>query len=239
MKKDSFQSFIDLIVFDKSLVENERKIVLILESIQKLRTRFESLLRNDDIQKKTIVDLKKRVDEKELEMAELDEREKMLKERMSSISNDREYKSLKKELDGVQSKQYNHEKNLVSVWNDYSTVQKEYEQKQQSLLSERENFELEISAKEQEIKQLKVIVEEHIAARKAYESNIPADWLTRYDRMRTMVDDPVVPVMQDVCSVCFYHLSQQDSILVSGKQLVSCRGCYRLLYDPQAHQSVE
>jgi predicted nucleic acid-binding Zn-ribbon protein len=59
---------------------------------------------------------------------------------------------------------------------------------------------------------------------------VPQEWLTKYQRMRAKVADPLVPVMNTSCSACFYSIPPQDLNRLKKNALLLCRSCYRLLY---------
>jgi predicted nucleic acid-binding Zn-ribbon protein len=66
--------------------------------------------------------------------------------------------------------------------------------------------------------------------RKRIESIVPQGWLEKYAIMRTKVTDPVVPVINNSCSACFYDVIGQDLQELRKKKLLQCKECYRFLY---------
>ena len=57
-----------------------------------------------------------------------------------------------------------------------------------------------------------------------------------YERMKGRVYDPVVPMSQDSCSVCFYGLTPRDLQMLKQNGLLQCKDCFRLLYLEDAVQ---
>ena len=56
------------------------------------------------------------------------------------------------------------------------------------------------------------------------------EWLNKYERMIHRVSDPIVPVMEESCSACYYAILRQDLQKLKKSGVLPCRNCYRLLY---------
>jgi predicted nucleic acid-binding Zn-ribbon protein len=54
--------------------------------------------------------------------------------------------------------------------------------------------------------------------------------VSRYETMKQRIANPVVPVLKESCSGCFYPLSPAEIGTISKGQLGTCKSCYRLLY---------
>ena len=59
---------------------------------------------------------------------------------------------------------------------------------------------------------------------------VPAELLDNYEHMRGLVINPVVPVVHNSCSACFYPVPAQDLAILKKGKLLPCKSCYRILY---------
>lgn len=225
-----FQKFIDLVTFDQSLVKIEH-------DIKKIQEVGKSLL--DDIKRldADFIDVKdakdqarKAVDEKELYMKVLESKELELKDKMNSLSNQKEYRSLQKELESLNEKRLYHEQDLLALWNKHDLMQKSYELKSTSHEELLGKLGQEIAENQTQISQLTTQLDEILAQRDLKQQPVPQEWLEMYNNMKGRVANPVVPVVGDACDACFYSVTTRDLQALRQNKLVQCRDCYRLLY---------
>lgn len=230
MRSIEFQAFIDLVTFDQSLVKIERDIKKSQEIQQSLLSDIERL-QDDFLDIKTAkLQARKAVDDKELYMKILDGKESDLKNKLASVSNQKEYKSLEKETLVVNSERVRHEQELLVLWNKLEGLEKTYEFKQKLHEEEAAKFHAEVEKIKNEIvdfqNQLEVLTAERIEKMK----NVPQEWLDMYVNMKGRVANPVVPVVNDSCDACFYSVTARDLQLLRNNKLLQCRDCYRVLY---------
>jgi uncharacterized protein len=230
MYKNSLNLFINLISFDQSLVKTHNEIDEITKSSDLCNKELETLAASLDTITQHVKELKMEVDAKELEMKMLDEKEKSGKKRLDSVTSDKEYQALKKEIEQSKQKQHDYEEVLVSVWADYESAQKELEAKKETYKKEKEEIDRVLTEKKERLDELSKIVKNHSEERTLKQEGIPEEWLTLYKRMSRAVSNPVVEVQQGSCTACFYKIPHQDLLTVQNAELLSCKGCYRLLY---------
>jgi predicted nucleic acid-binding Zn-ribbon protein len=113
MRTIQFQKFIDLVTFDQSLITIERDIEKSQQNQQSLMLDIERLQADFQDVKTAQLQARKAVDEKELSMKILDEKEAELKRKLASISNQKEYKSLEKETLVVNAQRMDQEQQLL------------------------------------------------------------------------------------------------------------------------------
>ena len=132
--------------------------------------------------------------------------------------------------ESLKKRQHDYENILLSTWNIYENAKKEYEKKEQEHAEEVDRISTQLREKKEKIE----AVEREIAVleeqRKNKENGVPQEWLEHYARMRNTVSDPVVEIVSESCSACFYNIPQQDVISINRNKLVQCKGCYRFLY---------
>ena len=66
---------------------------------------------------------------------------------------------------------------------------------------------------------------------------VPKEWLCKYERMKHMVSDPIVPVISESCSACYYAVLRQDMYKLKKSGVLLCRNCYRFLYYDQEEEN--
>jgi len=234
MKERPFALFIDLVFFDQKIRSLLREMEGIEYEISELEA--EQKKADQDIQEaaKNIVTLRKKVDGQELELKELDQLEREKKQLLEKISNYREYQSVKAEVESIQQTQLNQEQTVLTAWNNLEEAQKSLKGRQE--MHEKETIEKKksIAEKKQKVDALQTELSTYEKERPEKEKLVPKEWLEKYTAMKTQVANPVVPIDQGACSSCFYTLTDQGIIRAKRGALLQCKGCYRLLYSPQA-----
>ena len=230
MRSIEFQKFIDLVTFDQSLVKIERDIKKLQEVEQSFLVDIKRL-HEDFLDIKHAKDqARKAVDEKELYMKVLDSKELELKNKLDVVANQKEYKSLEKELSLLHEKRMQHEQDLLALWNRFDLLNKSYESKHQAyedLVSKLTN---QMQLTQKDIAELTAQLDELLTQRELKKEPVPQEWLDMYVNMKGRVSNPVVPVVADSCDACFYSVTPRDLQHLRQNKLLQCRDCYRLLY---------
>lgn len=230
MRSIEFQTFIDLVTFDQSLVKIECDIKKSQEIQQSLLSDIDRL-HEDFLDVKTAkLQARKAVDEKELYMKVLDSKESELRRKLESISNQKEYKSLEKETLVVNAERVRHEQELLVLWNKLDLLDKTYEFKHKLHEEQAAKFMTEVETIKNEIAQLQVQLDFLSTQRIEKKKNVPLEWLDMYVNMKGRVSNPVVPIVNDSCDACFYSVTPRDLQMLRNNKLLQCRDCYRLLY---------
>ncbi len=230
MKSIEFQTFIDLVTFDQSLVKTERDIAKSQEIQTSLLCDIERLEQDFADLKSAQLQARKAVDEKELSMKILDVKEADLKNKLASISNQKEYKSLEKETLAVNAQRMEQEQKLLALWNRLDGFNKTYEFKHKLHEEQLAQFNMQVAQSADEIAQLQNQLQALIVQRVEKLKNIPEEWLAMYVNMQGRVCNPVVPVVNDACDACFYSVTAKDLQMLRQNKLLQCKDCYRLLY---------
>lgn len=230
MRSIEFQKFIDLVTFDQSLVKIERDIkksqeiqIALLADIDRLQADFADV-RTAKLQARKVVD------EKELYMKVLDDKESELKHKLAAISNQKEYKSLEKETLAVNADRVRHEQDLLGLWNKFEAFEKTYEFKQKLHDEEVAKFTTEVEKIKDEVAAFETELKTLTLQRIAIEQGVPQEWLDMYVNMKGRVSNPVIKVVADSCDACFYSVTARDMQMLKNNKLLQCRDCYRLLY---------
>ena len=233
MKHASFQKFIELVAFDKKYHELKERFEAAQKAIEDCtaeHTIYEAKVRAVTATKE---EAHKRVKDSELEIKSLEEKETHHKKIFAEAPNAREQRAAKTELEDVQYKRDDLENGLARMWSRYESLQERF------LKIEAESKEEAVKFVE-DIKKHKDTIAETQKEMASYEEDrIPKTegvnfkWLEMYDIMKGRAKDPVVPVAQESCSVCFYAITAQDLQKLKQSELLQCKDCYRLLYMPE------
>jgi predicted nucleic acid-binding Zn-ribbon protein len=229
----------------KKLVQCDNRIFAIKKSINKTQKMLEknyiAIKKLDESlqekQKQCRIE-KKAVDLAELQASELKQLEESKKKVLEGISNVVEYEAIEKELLNITNKIMKQDDILISVWSKFNAAEKLYETTKAFSEKRKLALEEEITQKNEEIKELR---EQFIAEEKQrpqLAAAIPSEWINQYERMKNTVFDPIVPVLQNSCSACYYIILLQDLSKLKKSGILLCRNCYRFLYyDPEEEKN--
>ena len=230
MKSIEFQKFIDLVTFDQNLIKIERDMTK-MQEVEKTFADDVKRLHDDFLDVKHAKDqARKAIDEKELYMKVLDAKESEMKHKLDSVANQKEYKSLQKEVAVLNEKRVQHEQDLLSIWNRFDVLDKSYEAKHQAYQNLVETMNGQMQETQKEITQSALQLDQLETERELKLQGIPQEWLDMYVNMKGRVNNPVVPVVSESCDACFYSITPRDLQILRQNKLLQCRDCYRLLY---------
>lgn len=230
MKSIEFQKFIDLVTFDQNLIKIERDMTK-MQEVEKTFADDVKRLHDDFLDVKHAKDqARKAIDEKELYMKVLDAKESEMKHKLDSVANQKEYKSLQKEVAVLNEKRVQHEQDLLSIWNRFDVLDKSYEAKHQAYQNLVDTMNGQMQETQKEITQSALQLHQLETERELKLQGIPQEWLDMYVNMKGRVNNPVVPVVSESCDACFYSITPRDLQILRQNKLLQCRDCYRLLY---------
>ena len=233
MNDNPFLRFIDLVTFDQKIQSLENSIVNVDEELVALKKQEDALAHDLDEMHKRVNSLKKRVDEQELEMKALDQKEKDKKQLLDRLSDYKEYQGIKAEVEAIQRMQVEHEQLVLDAWNQLENAQMTEKKKKHETAEQ-------LTALHEQLEQLKIAhtsLHSEVAAlvvqRTEKEASVPAEWLEKYTMMRARVTDPVVEIFHQSCGACSQMITSQDYVRAKRGALIQCQKCYRLLYAPE------
>lgn len=234
MNEQAFRALIELVQFDQATHAIKKNIETINHEQDALRHNEHKLQQELDAQKKAFADARKVVDEKELISRELEEKESHAKKRLDTATSHREYEALKSEVTQLKTAQHELESEILDAWNQLDAAEKLYKEMQKKSDAASAEIHTALQDAHARIEQLKSDLAGRTAEHDQKAALVPAEWIEKYRGMGTHVSDPVVPVLGDACSGCFYQLVNQDLLRLRRGALLQCKGCFRFLYDQQA-----
>ena len=228
--------FIALITFDRDYEKMNARIASLEQEILTLQKKDQELAATLTAADQAINTIKKEITSYELSVKELDGHIKEKKERLAAAMSPREHRAIMSEVDALSARQLRSEENLLAAWSSLETRKRFYDKLLQANEQQMQDIKSSITEKQNQIEHEKSLLAQGDVQRKTYEQGLPAEWLDKYAAMRSRVPNPVVPIQQDSCSACFYCMSQQELVELRRRALIQCKGCYRFLYCPSAHQ---
>ena len=232
MSDHPFLRFIDLVNFDQKLhaLENEKKAIA--SEIDALKEQTKNYAHDLDEMNQRIFQLKKKVDEQELEMKSLDHKEKEKKQKLDRLSDYKEYQAIKAEIETVQHMQVEQEQRVLDAWNQLENAQSSLQKKTKENELQLQHVHEKVQELEAKFVQVTDEIANLTAERTEKEIDVPAEWLEKYTMMRARVPDPVVEIFHQSCGACSQMITQQEMIRARRGALIQCQNCYRLLYAP-------
>ncbi len=167
-------------------------------------------------------------------LKELAARQSQVKNTLENSRTHKEIQSAERELASLSLRYAQLEDGLIRAWHELEGTQKKLTDitaAHEKLIS---NEEQAITALQEKIKELEM---QNTALEDAQEEKIrllPAEWQTRYRQLKGKVANPIVPLLHQSCSVCYYHVLPQDFARIKRNAVVQCQNCYRYLYYDKA-----
>lgn len=234
MSHQTLKSFIDLVTFDQHHIETQKKIASLEHNIKKNQEQkavAQSQLDQVSLKKH---DQLKTVHSQELALSELQQQEESLQKTLQSVSSSKEYEAATKELEHVRLSRTVQEQKLTQYSNKMHASQKEHDAAAERFQAATAVLTVELASLQQELDALHQELQLIDSQRQTKTVGIPHDWISVYDLMRGRVVDPVVPLLQDSCSACFYAVTPRDLQLLHKSSMIQCKDCYRFLYETTA-----
>ncbi|MHC4267562.1 MAG: zinc ribbon domain-containing protein [Planctomycetota bacterium] len=225
----------------------------ILKRIQSLKSKIDGLeasqkRRKQDVQKKKDQIEKKKAlseithEEKFSVQKEIDKKELDLKTnegviakyniQLNSIKTNKEYTALCSEIGVKKADMSILEDELLETMSKLEKVNQEYSKTTEELRNEEESLKELTKSVEADIKEADAEIEKIKNDQKKYLDSLDEHTLSQYNRLSNIKDGKViVAVVGNVCGGCFMNITTQTlNSLMSGKELVFCRSCSRILY---------
>lgn len=230
MQNDQVAAFIELVELDQRLgrlTRQHEEEVAKKESVQK---DLENIDREIDHADKTVHEKQKKTHELELDLKTIDRTLARTREKLLTAHSQKELDSLEHERTDLELKravldeqglslleEWEHARAYGITLHDRSPEMREGKKKELELLQE-------------QIDKIEVALGNCKARRDELKRRSDEELVSRYETMKQKVANPVVPVIKESCSGCFYPLSPAEIGTIPKGQLGTCKSCYRLLY---------
>ena len=230
MDEKAFRTFIDLVEIDQKIDNAARQAESLQQEISSLDTQINQIQNATAAALHKRQDLRKAVDESELELKSLGQLGENKRLKLAMASSPKEFFSLESEIKDIENRVQKHEELGFQQLGQLEVAQKHYDEQKIQEVDQIESLRLAMAEREKQRDFLVNLRHSYIEQRGDFEKNVPADLLERYTSMKEKVPNPVIEILRESCSGCFYSLHKQDLLSAERQQLVTCRSCYRLLY---------
>lgn len=230
------ETFVQLVSFDQTVRSLEVEHDGLVKSLAQVNDQKARLLLDIEDIKKRVNEFKKSVDSCELVMKLLDQQELDKKKKLELVSGQKEYTSLKNEIQRLNKEQELAECELIDAWGKLDETQKKFETSKKIVAAKLEALDQEALSLEGKLKSIDITLKDHEAQRSSFIAHVPVELFDDYEHMRGLVPNPVVPVSQASCSACFYPVPNSDILFLRKGKLLPCKSCYRILYYDESVQ---
>ncbi len=180
--------------------------------------------------KDAFTDARKTVDRLELDAKSMREEEKDRRGKLKVATKGSVCNHLQHELQEIESKELELENNLIQAWQTLEEMEKASNQTQNEATEQTTTGHNTIKKLEENIEKLDQELKTIMVERNEKINNLNEDWHKRYESMAATVSDPIVPIVNEMCSSCYYHATAQDAAQLRKGKILACKSCYRLLY---------
>lgn len=230
MNEHPLALFIHLVQQDRLAKQLEHQRQQLSDQILLLQTEQNSYKQAVEDAQKALDNAQKDVDAQEKLMSALETRARAIKVKLEHAESSKEYFSLTKELEAINSTQNAQEPKVLEAW-------KILEKSQEQIALLKNQLGDKLGVLDKNIEQKQVMLDEltekraqYFVQRENFLPHVHEEWLSKYNRMLSSIDDPVVPVVNGQCSGCSYIVTSQDNVRLDHKALIECKNCFRLLY---------
>ncbi len=219
-----------LVTLDKEIEDLKLEIEKTQQILVKDKERIPLLESQVKEFEKTYLTEKKNISSIELDEKDLKDKENKQKKLLDKISNPKEYKAAEKELKSIILKTLDIDDLLVKSWHSLEEKKAKFEngkiEKDNQIKQLTEGSQVQSSL----LSDLETKFKNLADKRNQVVKNVPNNWHEKYDTMRKKVSDPIVPVLGNSCSACYYSILRQDLVKLKKSGVLPCRNCYRFLY---------
>lgn len=230
MSEFPFQRFIKLIAFDQGIRALEKQRESVITQIHMQEEQLEKIAAELEVAKRHKDAMQRDVNHQEQDMAAIQAKQKEKERLLDRTTHARETQSLYHEIALFKQQQFDLEENLLLAWNKLENSSKEYDVLKKDIDQRVALLQEEIRHQKQQQEAVNQAIAQQQEKRVEYEEDIPTEWLEKYASMRQNVANPVVPVVGNSCSACFYQINAQDLVRLRHNALLQCKDCYRFLY---------
>lgn len=231
MNAQNLKNFIELVTFDQNFFDLEQRKKSAQSVIANIESKIQDLKQKLDQQLLKKRDIQKQLHEQELKVQELQEQEAARLKIVQEVTSPKEQEAANKELEYIKLSRNEQEQRMIYMMNKVALSEKESESFLQNFAQEEEALQSLIVQEKTILKDVENNISRLQQERQNRMTNIPQDWISNYEMMRGRVPNPVVPVLQDSCTACFYFMSARDKQLLRQNSLLQCKDCYRFLYE--------
>ena len=230
MSNTPYHEFIRLAKLDQQLILDLAKTDLLKSQIVELNNKVEDAAKDLALSNTMLNNLKKKIDESQLELRSIDDQLSKKNRSLQSVSSPKQYESLTHEIEAANLSKDKIENDILSWYTELDDLSNVVQIKKSDFEKFKNLADISINEKEEMVELLEKDVQKVENEWKIALSILPIEWVEKYKKMRESVKNPVVPVLSNSCSACYSGLTASELNALRHHKLINCHDCYRLLY---------
>lgn len=230
MVENPFLAFVSLIELDQKLDQlafQKAKLNDLIHRVQQHVQQQERVVGEQCAQAHV---LRKQISSQELEHKSLQTQEKKIRTKLDQVNTAKEYQAIEHELQAIMQQEEQKEEAIFTAWTEFERLTKQCHDAEHELQLLSKKTQEEIDGIQHKINELEHESHSVAGQRPFFVQKSPEEFVEKYESMRKLVKDPVVPVSENRCGACSTVLMSADLAQLRRHVLVSCKTCYRLLY---------
>lgn len=230
--KEQLLLMIELQECDSQLANFADKKKKLPEKINKLEEEFQALQTELEQSRRKYDEVKSRHAECENRIKKINEGMIKTKERLLEVKNNKEYQAMLKENEAAEVTRGDVETEILSLLDDLEKLALLAKKDQTTIEEQKKKYEEQKRAIEAELNSLDTDFAGWEQKRNALQENIPADLLSRYERIKKSNNGVgVISVWKSVCNGCHMNIPPQlYNELQRTQEMLSCPNCHRIMY---------
>jgi len=202
------------------------------QDVQKKKDQIENKKALAEKKHEEKIAVQKEIDRKELDLKANEGEITKYNVQLNSIKTNKEYSALVSEIGSKKADMSILEDEILNTMSRSEAANQGYEKVTEDLRNEEGNLKDLIESVDAEIKEADIEIEKIKNDQKKYIASLDEYSLKHYNRLSNIKGGKaVVPVIGNVCGGCFMNITTQTlNALMSGKDLVFCQSCSRILY---------
>lgn len=231
---DELKKLLDLQEIDLGIEKLEKELELIPIQIDILKSNIRETLAALDSQKQKLTRNQLERKNKELEAAAQDENIAKHEKQLNSLKSNEAYKAMLGEITLARKTKSEIEDGILVLMEEFDLCAKELKTAELENKKTQETIEVEIKKLEDKAFKVKGELETELKKREAFVPCVHADFLSRYDFIRTKKKSRAIASIQgESCSGCNTNLTPSTLNEVrKGRDLLTCESCSRIIYYP-------
>ncbi len=222
--------FIALVELDARISQLSRERISLVQEAETITEHIANLHAKLEVESGKVRALRKTIDQLELEIRSNDDLRQKKKRQLENASNTREYYSFEQELSSLQKNYDQFEDKLFKAWQQLESAQAIYDKAKVEIPAQIEHQQQLLKEIQSSVAWVTQRIESYTKEYAQAEKHVPEELLHEYRAMKANVENPVIPMIKNACSACFYSVSLADVQEIKQNKLVRCKDCYRLLY---------
>ncbi len=230
MVYDNRSDIIALVELDQRIAQLSQEEHELEEKRMQLEQELEEVNQDLADAEKNVHNLTIKIDGLELELTSLAQKKERIKEKLLSVGSQKELDSLHHEEESLQAAREKLDEEGLALLLEREQAYKETAFKKIELPKKMQVMHTELDEVIDRHAHVKKLKAAYLEDRVDLVKQAPDDFLEVYDSMRQKIGNPVVPVINEACSVCGASLRSSELAKLKAGEFIPCQGCYRLLY---------